>query len=142
MDNEARKAEIRRRVTLMRYPSRSKAPFIVCMRILVVFVGRAIVAVATMTPLIGCCHSLSPSPKEVQTWVDRELPVGSSEADVQRFSESHHFRYERDSASYGQAYRPMDGCDWKKPTVQVEVTYDETGRVRSAVTRSFSAGLP
>ncbi|MDB5303355.1 MAG: hypothetical protein JWM97_904 [Phycisphaerales bacterium] len=95
------------------------------------------VLVATVS-LGGCCGDLNPSPKQVEAWVSQEMPIGSSEDAVKRFSERHQFRYERDSADYGQAYRAVDGCDWKKPVIQVEVTYDEHNQVKSADVRGFS----
>jgi hypothetical protein len=97
---------------------------------------------AFMTLMPGCCGRLNPTTDQVQLWVNQELPPGTSEADVKDFSARHQFQYERDTPAYAQAYRRVEGCDWKKPVVQVEVTYDENNQVKSTNVRSFSVGLP
>jgi hypothetical protein len=39
-------------------------------------------------------------------------------------------------------YRKMGGCDWKKPMVGVDVTYDREGRVLSTTVDAAALGMP
>lgn len=90
----------------------------------------------------GCCGELRPSVEEVQEWVAKELPPGSSEADVRAFGARRDFTYARMSPGFGQVFRAISGCDWKKPVVQVEIDFDESNQVSSTHVRAFSVGLP
>jgi hypothetical protein len=91
----------------------------------------------------GCCN-VTPDKQQIEAWVRKELPSGSSETEVKKFSAAHHFSYERNEKdkSYAQAYRSLDGCDWAKPVGQIEMTYDNNDRLVEATVRVFSIGLP
>jgi hypothetical protein len=99
------------------------------------------IALATV-PAGGCCGPLRPSPEQVQAWVDRELPAGSSRAAAGEFSALHQFSFVRGSDGSESLYRKIEGCDWKKPVVRVRVTYDRNDRIDSTAVDAAALGMP
>jgi hypothetical protein len=80
----------------------------------------------------GCCSF--PGVEQVQRWVATELPAGSTEDDVRRFSRAHGFEYRELEAgsNAGMAeWKPRGVCYWLVPTVDVRVSYDGARRVRA-----------
>jgi hypothetical protein len=75
----------------------------------------------------GCCSR--PGLEQTREWVRHEIPPGSSEEDVRRFSQVHGFEYRRTREAEGWAIHP--GCGWIREDMLVLVRYGDDGEVSS-----------
>lgn len=91
---------------------------------------RRALAIALASTLVGCCAPVSPTLKEVKTWVSTDLPPGSSEAQVQRFCVAHDFAYSS-GPDWGNAARRVGGCESLRPVVWMQIAYDKGRSVKS-----------
>lgn len=90
----------------------------------------ALSALPLLTSAAGCCFTpVSPTVEETQRRVDQELPLGSSEQDIQRFCERHGFGYVALTNTLARGSRRAGGCESTRPMAFIDVTYDEARRV-------------
>jgi len=92
------------------------------------FARRA--ALGLLFTLAGCCAP-HPTLNTVRSWAHDDLPVGTSHEQVLRFCSTHGFSYFEIDPHAATATRNVEGCDWKKPVIWMDISFDDNRRVRS-----------
>jgi hypothetical protein len=86
----------------------------------------------------GCCI-VRPGQDQIEAWIGKELPPGSSETEVRSFCRRHAFAYQSfpETKTVAELWRPLEGCEWEKPVCRIWIGYDDKGRLIEAKAEVF-----